>query len=445
MISMTCSCKGEFWVRDRLAGTSTPCPSCGLSLDVPLFGTVRASMSPATCSCGEIFWSSAWQPGRLSQCPVCGDVVGPSKSDGEATVILQPDAGDTLALKAQGGPGSPIHSRTQTGIRDDAGRTTAAATKEEPPAIGPTYRGRRLAMVGVAVLLLAAGLLVGSRLAGPLDEDTSPPSGSTRAGEVEVPGADVERLPLAADPSRTAPLKILIPAYFYPGASGLDDWRRVLESAKRVPIVAVVNPASGPSDAPISDYTNLVRGGTATAGLTMIGYVNTAFAERSRPEIEADIDRWIQFYPEIQGIFLDAQSDSAEHEEFYTDLSKHARRSIDDALVVTNPGVVCSEGYLAKGATDIAVVFENSGGFDEFDLPFWRFRYRPERFAALPYDVKTAEAMEEAIRQAGEKGIGYLFVTDGVTPNPWCGLPPYWAELVDAVEKVNAGHPKAGL
>ncbi|QDV38227.1 spherulation-specific family 4 protein [Tautonia plasticadhaerens] len=448
MLSMTCSCKGEFWVRDRLAGNSTPCPSCGLSLDVPPFETVRADMTPATCSCGEIFWSSAWQPGKLSRCPICGDVVGPSESAGETTVILPPQSMHTPgpALKAQGGPAQPIHAREQPDARGTAGQTTAASTTETPPADKPEERGRRLASAGAAVLLLAAGVLLGSRWAGPLENDDpgSPPVAPREGGEGRRE-VDAWPPPSPIDQGPQAPLKILVPAYFFPAASGLDDWKRLLTSARRVPIVAVVNPASGPGELPNRDYADIVRGGTATAGLTMIGYVNTAFATRPRPEIEADIDRWVRFYPEIQGIFLDAQSSEGQNEDFYADLSDYVRRSIDGAIVVTNPGTACAEGYFESGAADIAIVFENSHGFDEFELPLWRFRYPPGRFAAVPYAVKTAEAMEDAIRQAGEKGIGYLFVTDGVMPNPWRSLPPYWAELVDAVEAVNAGPPREGL
>lgn len=448
MISMTCACKGEFWVRDRLAGTPTPCPTCGTALAVPPIETVRASMSPATCSCGEIFWSSAWQPGKLTKCPICGDLVGPSRPDGETTVVLPTGSGDSPgpAIQAQGWPTHPARSQEHSGAWGEAGGTTAAATKEEPPALRTTDRGRRLALAGGAALLLAAGVLLGSRFAGPFDEGTAPPP-AVPAGEAReaAPAAGLEPPPASIDRGPSAHLKILVPAYFYPGASGLDDWKRLIASAGRVPIVAVVNPASGPGDAPIREYADIIRGGTARTGLTMVGYVNTAFATRPRPEIEADIDRWVRFYPEIQGIFLDAQSIEAEDVGLYADLCDYARRSIDDALVVTNPGTLCVEDYFEEGATDLAVLFENSRGFDGFDLPLWRLRYRPGRFAALPHGVQTAEAMEDAVRQAGEKGIGYIFVTDGVMPNPWKNLPPYWAELVDVVEEINAGPPADGL
>jgi hypothetical protein len=320
-------------------------------------------------------------------------------------------------------------------------------TKEEgPPATGPKGQRRGLALAGIGALLLAVGLLLGSQLAGTPDEGASaPPSVPSGAGGEEVSGRADESPRRSIDRGPSAHLKILVPAYFYPGASGQDEWKRLIASAARVPIVAVVNPASGPGDAPVQDYADVIRGGTASDGLTMIGYVNTEFATRPLPKIEADIDRWARFYPEIQGIFLDAQSIKAEDVGLYVDLREYVRAKLGDALVVTNPGTLCVEAYFDQDATDFAVVFENSRGFDEFDLPLWRLRYRPDQFAALPHGVPSADAMEEMVRQAVEKGIGYIFVTDGEMPNPWLGLPTYWAELVEAVEKINASPPPAGL
>ncbi|MEW4567021.1 spherulation-specific family 4 protein [Tautonia sp. JC769] len=446
---MTCTCKSEFWVRDRLSGTATPCPSCGVALEVPSIEAVRTSMSPAACSCGEVFWSSAWQPGKLSRCPVCGDVVGPGRTEEETTVIIPPGPADVPgpALRTQGEPGQPAYPPTPTAPRADAARRSPATTEVEPTVDRPSARRRAIAVAAGAALLLAAGLFLGSRLPGSPGGDPDPPSAppaSSGGGGDTSPGGDVvtPRPPTDRGPSA---LKILVPAYFYPGGSGLDDWKRLIASAARAPIVAVVNPASGPGDAPNQDYANVIRGGAAIPGLTMIGYVNTEFGARPRPAIEADIDRWARFYPEIRGIFLDAQSVDAEDVGLYVELHDSARNAIGDALVVTNPGIICAEDYFERGATDLAVVFENSRGFDEFDMPLWRLRYRPERFAALPHGVASADAMEAAVRQAGAKGIGSIFVTDGTMPNPWGGLPPYWDEMVRVVGEMNSALPTEGL
>lgn len=316
MISMTCACKGEFWVRDRLVGTSTPCPSCGLDLAVPSLETVRASMSPAGCSCGEIFWSSYWQPKKLTKCPICGDVVGPSKSDGETTVILSTGSGEATgsALKTKSRPGLSVHSQVKHTPQNHADKTTAAITKERQHTVGPRVQGRRLGMVVGAVFLLVVGVLFGAQWAS-YQKEGSALNLASFTTVVDENGDEIDDKPeVVDDRGPPAPLEILVPAYIFPAAAGLDDWKRIIDAASRVPIVAVVNPASGPGEAPISEYSDLVHGATGIEGLTLIGYVSTDYAKRPRSEVEAEIDRWVQFYPEIQGIFLDMQSEFKEDE-----------------------------------------------------------------------------------------------------------------------------------
>ena len=43
-------------------------------------------------------------------------------------------------------------------------------------------------------------------------------------------------------------MRLWVPAYYYPIGPGLRDWERLMASARSVPIVAIVNPASGPGE-----------------------------------------------------------------------------------------------------------------------------------------------------------------------------------------------------
>ena len=119
------------------------------------------------------------------------------------------------------------------------------------------------------------------------------------------------------------------------------------------------------------------------AEVKVIGYVNTNYGKRPRQEIEADIDRWVQFYPDIQGIFLDAQASGAEKVGLYAALRDFVRQKIKEAVVIGNPGVICDEGYFSRSAVDAALVFENKAGFDGFELPAWAPKYPTRPFAAV--------------------------------------------------------------
>ena len=228
-----------------------------------------------------------------------------------------------------------------------------------------------------------------------------------------------------------------MPAYFYPGGAGLKDWNRLIEAAPRVPIVAIVNPESGPGKEANPDYAAVVSRAKA-AGVKVIGYVNTEYGKRPARRSRPISTGGSEFYPDIQGIFLDAQASGAEHVDLYAALRTFVRRKIKEAVVITNPGTICAEEYFARSAVDVAVVFENHEGFETFELPPWARNYQARQFAAIPYSVKTAGQMKDAAQQAVLKGIGYFYVTDGDSmPNPWDRLPLYWDAEVEAVKRVN--------
>ena len=137
-------------------------------------------------------------------------------------------------------------------------------------------------------------------------------------------------------------MKLLVPAYFYPAGPGLKHWEQLIDAAAHVPIVAVANPGSGPGEDLNPDYRTVV-GRASRRGVTVIGYIGTNYAHRPRLEVEADVDRWIRFYPEIQGIFFDAQASDVGHVDDYAILREFVRKKINRALVVTNPGTLCAK------------------------------------------------------------------------------------------------------
>jgi hypothetical protein len=410
--------------------------------------SVEKKMTPATCSCGEVFWSATWRRGKMTKCPICGGAVGILKSDGEAVVSSPPDTG-----RVSGAAPRPTASRS-SGDRppassrdvDAAQRTTTWAPGERPPLASRKITPQAVTLAAGSLVLLTACIVVGTQFflgRPPKVEDRPPvPPPVDKAGADG--GHDVGNTegvpPPPPRPGSSAPLTLLVPAYFYPSGPGLEDWNQLFAAARRIPIVVIVNPESGPGIAPNPDYAAIVRQGRE-AGATMIGYVNTGYAKRARDEIEDDIDKWVRFYPEIGGIFFDAQSSEAKHVDHYVKLCQYARRKVTLPLVVTNPGTLCAEEYFSTLASDVAILFENRGGFQGFNLPPWARNYPPQRFAATPYSIESAEKMKGVIQQALQKRVGYLYVTDDSDTNPWSGLPSYWAEEVQAVTLVNEHKP----
>ena len=115
-------------------------------------------------------------------------------------------------------------------------------------------------------------------------------------------------------------------------------------------------------------------------------------------------------------------------------------RQIDPLLrVVANPGTYTRPEYL--DTADTLVTFEGSArGFAGYKpqaaMP-WIAGHAPRRFAAMVYDVHDAAAGREALSRATRSGAGSVYITDQKMPNPYLGLPPYWADQVAAVRAMN--------
>jgi hypothetical protein len=251
--------------------------------------------------------------------------------------------------------------------------------------------------------------------------------------------ASFPRHRLAADPPGEKPphVRLLVPAYFYPAGAGLKDWERLFTASDRIPIVAVVNPASGPGKEADPNYVNIFDRAKKAGQISLIGYVATSYAKRRLEDVKADVDQWRRLYPAIQGIFFDEQASAEDQVPYQAALYEYVRTRKGLKLVVTNPGTVCSEKYLSQPATDVACLFEGPKAFNPSTFPEWVGKYGPDHVAAVSYKVGTAKAMRECIQAAVEKKIGYGYVTDAEGANPWGRLPGYWDEEVTAVREAN--------
>jgi hypothetical protein len=239
----------------------------------------------------------------------------------------------------------------------------------------------------------------------------------------------------AADPIPPS-VRLLVPAYFYPTGEGLRTWKTLIQSAAKVPTVAIVNPGSGPGKAVDPNYRS-VFDLAKNSRITLIGYVTLSYAKRPVEEVQADIDQWVIFYPEIRGIFFDEQPSSAEHLSFVEKCVNHAQSRIRNARLISNPGTICAREYLDLSGSMTVCMFENREGFEKYKLPKWADPLPPHRFAILHYEVKSVDEMRRVLQTAMQQRAGYVFITDRQAPMPWSGLPDYWQEELDLLMKAN--------
>jgi len=156
---------------------------------------------------------------------------------------------------------------------------------------------------------------------------------------------------------------LIIPMYIYPGPDAytnpvyaeLMEWKMQYPD---IPMIAIVNPADGAGVVTDGNYTMAINRLKA-AGVKVIGYVSTDYRNNTVATVKGYIDAWKTYYPSIEGIFFDEQSDGttdlAAEIQYYKDVADYSR-SLGFMITVSNPGINTDNGFY--DAVDIVVEHE---------------------------------------------------------------------------------------
>jgi hypothetical protein len=225
----------------------------------------------------------------------------------------------------------------------------------------------------------------------------------------------------------SGPTGTIVPLYSYPTSSYWPAIISAKNSNPSVPVIAVVNPDSGPGPSVDSNYTTGIANLQA-AGITVIGYVFTNYGGRDQGTVEADINSWKSFYPTINGIFFDemANDDNATHVSYYQGLSSYAG-SQGFTYTVGNPGADTLPEYV--GTVNTILVYESAGV--PSSLPSWYSNYPASNFGVIPYDVPSVNT---SFINSAKATIGYIYMTDDNLPNPWDTLASYFSTLLSDLQ-----------
>jgi Spherulation-specific family 4 len=464
MIRVVCTCGRAFKTEDRHAGKQTKCPVCGADLTVGATSEARPSSSGGDGT--PTWWDANNPPGPAARgtAPTrSGSDPGP---DAVGTTIVPPGSDRPPQRRASTPAGAPP-------AHVPPPKAPAATWMQVPGRLSWLAGNRRAVAVagGAAACVLVAFVAFlwlrqetpgaggaapappGVESGKPGDVGQSQPSvpvgdpgssekpsaRSTAAGGTDTsrpgPTVDANGPPKASPAGESRRLRLLVPAYIYPGGEGRREWQRLFDAAAKVEIIAIANPNSGPGEASNPDYHSTFTEANIR-GIKLVGYVSTDFGRRPQADVKKDVDTWLIFYPQVRGFFFDQQPRDGQYAAQFAELRDYARRKLLDAIVVTNPGIPCDEAYLAQKVSDLTCVFVNFEGFERFELPAALKKYEPPRFAALPYNIPDVETMRAFVKEAIVKRIGYIYVSDATQPNPWSKLPAYWEAEVDAVSRL---------
>jgi hypothetical protein len=227
---------------------------------------------------------------------------------------------------------------------------------------------------------------------------------------------------------RSTPLGIMVPAYFAPSSG--RDWNALDYAAARVPLIAIMNPDSGPGagrDPAHAAYVQALAN-LHHAGGRAIGYVHTSYGARPLASVQTDIDSWLSFYA-MDGFFIDEMTDddNTNHLAYYAALYRYIKAKDARYRVTGNPGANTRPEYLTAPAADSLVIFENDQtNYPSFRPSPWVTRYPAQSFVHLVYGVTNAAAMSNDLQQAALRHVGWIYFTD----RTYAALPSYWTNEV---------------
>jgi hypothetical protein len=223
---------------------------------------------------------------------------------------------------------------------------------------------------------------------------------------------------------------VLVPLYIYPGATW-DQVAAAKTAHPTVPVAAIINSNSGPGtayDATWNTYLNrLVAAGVICYGYVWCGETNEFDNNR---DCTQDVARWKSWYPQITRIFIDGfQGGYA-----YPGTAQVARaRAAGYTVVMGNPGMAVAASLLTS--VDEACVYETAGVPSLATMQSLANTYGKARNYFLPHSVAT---LDTAWVTSAANYCKWLYVTNDTLANPWDTLPPYFGNLVAALDATPA-------
>ena len=233
--------------------------------------------------------------------------------------------------------------------------------------------------------------------------------------------------PFTALAASKTPVRVAIPAYF----GGMGSWSLIASSYPSAGI-AVLNPQSGPGAGPVSFLASDSRL-AQEAGVKVVGYVPTGYAGGtiSLSQAEEWVDEYFEWYA-VNGILFDEVSSSCSPNTLsqYSQLYQYVKGKAQNPLVILNPGQPTGECYAA--ISDILVTFEGSYAtyVSSYRSLSWMTSYSPSHFWNVVYETATSDQMSNAVSLAAQRGIGWIYVTDGPAISPYSKLPSYFSQEV---------------
>ncbi|MGH3629913.1 MAG: spherulation-specific family 4 protein [Sciscionella sp.] len=206
---------------------------------------------------------------------------------------------------------------------------------------------------------------------------------------------------------------LIVPLYSYPG----NDWNTLVaekSSHPSVPIVAIINPDSGPGVQDANYLYGVQK--LQSSGIKVIGYIYTANIGYNA--ITGYIDDYKNWY-HVDGIFFDQMSNVKGNETFYASLTNYSK-SVGLNFTVGNPGVDTLPSYV--GTVNNMVIYDNPALPLISSFEGWHKNFTKSNFSFIAYGVNSTNM---SYVENMSKLVQYMYISNATLPNPFNSLPGY--------------------
>lgn len=218
---------------------------------------------------------------------------------------------------------------------------------------------------------------------------------------------------------------VILPLYVSPG----NAWHDVIQEKikhHKVPLVVIINPLNGSGHVKNDNYADGIQK-MQSRDISVLGYVYTDYGARNSTDIKNEITNYKNWY-NVNGIFFDQMSNVPGNEVYYADLTNFVK-SLGLTFTVGNAGVDTQPSYIKT--VDNIVIYENNTLPSISYLAGWHKNYDKHNFSIIAFGI---DGLDKSFVDNASNSVGYMYVTNGVLPNPFNSIPPYFTDLMNALD-----------
>ena len=218
---------------------------------------------------------------------------------------------------------------------------------------------------------------------------------------------------------------VILPLYVHPGSTWHDVIKEKIKHHK-VPMIVIINPLNGSGQVKNDDYVDGIQK-MQSRDISVLGYVYTDYGTRNSTDVKNEITNYKNWY-NVNGIFFDQMSNVPGNEIYYTDLT-HFAKSLGLTFTVGNAGVDTKPSYIKT--VDNIVIYEKNTLPSVLSLAGWHKNYDKNNFSIIAFEIDN---LDKSFVFDASNSVGYMYVTNGVMPNPFNSIPTYFEDLMDALD-----------